>query len=122
MPGRWRRLSQVGDVTLIAIMCAIERESAAVETNHPDAEPQDSVPEVLTRASPFKAHSKEVPQHRVCSHNRPLCRAGMKEVVECRAEQAVPCPARGAYHSRPRWPAAMRRPRRVRSGSVSSML
>ena len=48
--------------------------------------------------------------------------AGVQQIVEPASEQPVSCPSRPAHHSRPRCPAAIRSPRRVRSGSVSSML
>ena len=54
----------------------------------------------------------------------------MQEIIEKGAEQPVAEPASGlgrrgsglAHHLRARWPAAMRRPCRVRSGSTNSMV
>ena len=52
-------------------------------------------------------------------HDRPLERPGVEEIVETAAQQAIAEPAARSYHSSPRCRAAMRRPRNVRSGSVS---
>src|SRR5436309_4296050 len=126
--GRGR--DQIADVALVLVEHAVDRERAAVQTDHPNREGGQRRGQLLPAPGSLEAHRQEVAQGRVPRHDGPLGRAEVEDVGEgiARQQPIAPTPPRGArpvrrlrYHCRPSAVAARRSPVRVRSGWTASI-
>jgi hypothetical protein len=72
---------EVGDISSVLIVGAVERQGSPVQTHDPEQESENRRAEVISPPGAFQSNCKQVTDCGMRRHNRPFCRPSMQEII-----------------------------------------